>query len=125
MSNPLLKFLCYIFHSTLHPRLNPKSYYLLTLQINIFSHLFSNAPDSEKGKWRQERNVRKRNIAENDYEIARMAVFKVLGNPLDLISFPCDEDMGEFLTFCSKTITKFENHFKRAFFFIFLYLGYI
>ena len=68
---------------------------------------FDTEENSSKGKWKQEtRNVRKSKVKEIDYEICRTAVYKILGNPLDLINFPCDEDLGKFIVFGKKKIYK-------------------
>ena len=61
---------------------------------------FDTEENSSKGKWKQEsRSVRKSKVKEIDYEICRTAVYKILGNPLDLINFPCDDDLGKLIFF--------------------------
>ena len=69
-------------------------------KIKSNNSFFENEENSSKGKWKQEsRNVRKSKVKEIDYEICRTAVYKILGNPVDLINFPCDEDLGMFIIF--------------------------
>ena len=66
---------------------------------------FDTEENSSKGKWKQEsRNVRKSKVKEIDYEICRTAVYKILGNPVDLINFPCDDDLGTFIIFEKKNL---------------------
>ena len=71
----------------------------LPLKISSNSN-FDTEENSSKGKWKQEsRSVRKSKVKEIDYEICRTAVYKILGNPVDLINFPCDDDLGKLIFF--------------------------